>query len=89
VATGTGSSTMGSGYERIASSACSDARIRRRLKQWAAAGIAEQVHAVALAAYQRIIGLVLADIGADGCITKAPCGGDKTGPSPVDRRKAA
>jgi hypothetical protein len=31
-----------------------------------------------------IIGLLLADIGADGCITKAPCGGDKTGPSPVD-----
>lgn len=21
----------------------------------------------------------------DGCITKAPCGGDKSGPSPVDR----
>jgi Transposase DDE domain len=71
----------------IASSACSDATIRRRLKQWAAAGIAEQVHAVALAAYHRIIGLLLADIGADGCVTKAPCGGDKPGPSPVDRRK--
>ena len=77
----------GSGYERIASRACSDATIRRRLKQWAAAGIAEQVHAVALAAYHQIIGLLLADIGADGCITKAPCGGEKTGPSPVDRRK--
>ncbi len=23
----------------------------------------------------------------DGCITKVPCGGDKAGPSPVDRRK--
>jgi hypothetical protein len=23
----------------------------------------------------------------DGCITKAPCGGQVTGPSPVDRRK--
>jgi hypothetical protein len=32
----------GSGYERIASSACSDATIRRRLKQWAGAGIAGQ-----------------------------------------------
>lgn len=77
----------GSGYERIASSACPDATIRRRLKQWAAAGIAEQVHAMALAAHHRVIGLLLADIGADGCITKAPCGGDTTGPSPVDRRK--
>jgi transposase len=77
----------GSGYERIASSACSDATIRRRLKQWAAAGIAEQVHAVALAAYHRVIGLLLADIGADGCITKAPCGGQHARPSPVDRGK--
>jgi hypothetical protein len=42
---------------------------------------------VTLAAYDRIIGLQLADIAADGCITKAPCGGDKAGPSPVDRRK--
>lgn len=77
----------GSGYERIASAACSDSTIRRRLKQWSTAGIAEQVHAIALAAYDQIIGLQLADISADGCITKAPCGGEKAGPSPVDRRK--
>jgi len=42
---------------------------------------------VALAAYDWIIGLQLADITADGCISKAPCGGDKSGPSPVNRRK--
>lgn len=77
----------GSGYERIATSRCSDYTIRRRLEQWSAAGIAEQVHAVALAAYDRVIGLRLADMPTDGCITKAPCGGDKAGPSPVDRRK--
>lgn len=77
----------GSGYERIATVGCSDSTIRRRLKDWSATGIAERVHATALAAYDRIIGLQLADIAADGCITKAPCGGDKTGPSPVDRRK--
>ncbi|GAA0727839.1 hypothetical protein GCM10010199_40730 [Dactylosporangium roseum] len=78
----------GSGYERIATAGCSDCTIRRRLKAWAAAGVPERVHAVALAAYDRIIGLQLADITADGCITKAPCGGDKAGPSPVDRRKS-
>ncbi|MGW3615247.1 IS5 family transposase [Micromonospora sp. NPDC005163] len=77
----------GSGYERVATAACSDSTIRRRLKDWAATGVAEAVHAVALAAYDRIVGLQLADIAADGCITKAPCGGDKAGPSPVDRRK--
>lgn len=77
----------GSGYERIASAACSDSTIRRRLKQWSASGIAEQVHAATLAAYDRIVGLHLTDIPADGCITKAPSGGDKAGPSPVDRGK--
>src|SRR3954452_21921266 len=76
----------GSGYERIASVGCSDSTIRRRLKLWSAARIAEEVHAVTLAAYDRIIGLQLTDVAVDGCITKAPCGGDKPGPSPVDRR---
>lgn len=77
----------GSGYERIASRACSDRTIRRRLAQWAAAGIAQQAHRLALAAYDKIVGLQLDDLSADGCLTKAPCGGDKAGPSPVDRRK--
>jgi transposase len=77
----------GSGYERIATRACSDRTIRRRLKQWARLGLAERLHAVALAAYDLIIGLELADLSIDECITKTPCGGDKAGPSPVDRRK--
>lgn len=77
----------GSGYERIASPGCSDRTIRRRLKAWAAAGIGEQAHALALAAYDQMIGLELGDVAVDGCITKAPCGGQCAGPSPVDRRK--
>jgi transposase len=77
----------GSGYERIATTACSDRTIRRRLAQWAKAGVAQKVHAVALAAYDLIIGLELEDLSVDGCVTKAPCGGEKAGPSPVDRRK--
>ena len=77
----------GSGYERIATEACSDRTIRRRLHEWAKAGAAQRVHAIALAAYEKIIGLELDDISVDGCITKAPCGGDKAGPSPADRRK--
>ena len=77
----------GSGYERIASPGCSDRTIRRRLTAWAEAGIGEGVHALALAAFDRMIGLDLADIAVDGCITKAPCGGEVAGPSPVDRRK--
>lgn len=77
----------GSGYERIATRRCSDRTIRRRLTEWAASGVAQAVHAAALAAYDLIIGLDLDDVSVDGCATKAPCGGDKAGPSPVDRRK--
>ena len=77
----------GSGYERIATPGCSDRTIRRRLKAWAALGIGEQVHALALRAYDQMIGLELCDVAVDGCITKAPCGGECAGPSPVDRRK--
>jgi IS5 family transposase len=40
-----------------------------------------------LGAYDRMIGLELADIAVDGCITKAPGGGEVAGRSPVDRGK--
>ena len=32
-----------------------------------------------------MIGLQLAEVAVDGCIAKAPCGGEKAGKSPVDR----
>lgn len=77
----------GSGYERVSTPGCSDRTIRRRVKEWAEQGISEQVHALALEAYDRVIGLGLSEISVDGCITKAPSGGEKAGRSPVDRGK--
>ena len=77
----------GSGYERIESDGCSEGTIRRRLKEWAAAGLSEQVHTLALEAYDRMIGLELDDLAVDGCVTKAPGGGEAAGRSPVDRGK--
>lgn len=77
----------GSGYERIATAACSDRTIRRRPKGWARRGVAAELHAPCLAAFDTVVGLRLGDISADGAITQAPCGGEKAGPSPVDRRK--
>jgi hypothetical protein len=77
----------GSGYERIASLGCSDATIRRRLQEWAAAGLSEQVHTLALQAYDRMLGLELDELAVDGCLTKAPGGGAVGGRSPVDRGK--
>jgi Transposase DDE domain len=52
-----------------------------------AGGPGEELHAAALRAYDQIIGLELGDVAVDGCLTKAPCGGERAGPSPVDRRK--
>lgn len=77
----------GSGYERIASPGCSDRTIRRRLHEWANAGLGERVHAAALVAFDRMIGLDMEDLAVDGCLTKAPGGGEVAGRSPVDRGK--
>jgi hypothetical protein len=77
----------GSGYKRIATPGCTDRTIRRRLAEWAELGPAKALHAAALRAYDQIIGLELGDVAVDGCLTKAPCGGERAGPSLVDRRK--
>src|SRR6185369_4632502 len=61
--------------------------IRRRVHEWAAAGLTATLHTLVLQQYDRLIGLELADVAVDGCITKAPCGGEKAGRSPVDRGK--
>jgi hypothetical protein len=50
-------------------------------------GLTEQLHALALQAYDQIIGLQLEEVPVDGCITKAPGGGEVAGRSPVDRGK--
>ena len=76
----------GSGYERVATPGCSDRTIRRRVREWAEAGVAEQLHTLVLQ-YDRLIGIEFADVAVDGCITKAPCGGERAGRSPVDRGK--
>jgi hypothetical protein len=75
----------GSSDERIATAACSDRTIRRRLHEWAEAGLAETLLRLVLEQDDRMIGLDLVDSAVDGCITKAPFGGDAAGHSPVDR----
>ena len=77
----------GAGYERIASPGCSDATMRRRLKEWAAVGVSEQGQTLALQADARRIGLDLDALAVDGCIPKAPGGGEAAGRAPVDRGK--
>jgi transposase len=78
---------FGCGYRRIADATCSATTLRRRRDEWIRAGVAEQLRLAVLGAYQRLFGLELEHLAVDGCITKAPCGGEVAGPSPVDRRK--
>ena len=78
---------FGCAYERIADEGCSATTLRRRRDEWIASGVMEKLQEIVLDAYDRMIGLDLSDVAVDGCITKAPCGGQKAGRSPVDRGK--
>jgi transposase len=78
---------FGCGYRRIADATCSATTLRRRRDEWIALGLAEQLRLLVLGAYDQLFGLELEHLAVDGCTTKAPCGGQVAGPSPVDRRK--
>jgi hypothetical protein len=75
---------FGCAYERIADESCSATTLRRRRDEWIEAGSMEALEEMALESYDRIIGLELSEVAVDCCITKAPCGGQKAGRSPVD-----
>jgi transposase len=78
---------FGAGYERIADAGCSATTMRRRRDEWIRLGIFDQLRLACLDAYEKMVGLDLADVAVDGCTTKAPCGGECAGRSPVDRGK--
>jgi transposase len=78
---------FGCGYRRIADHTCSATTLRRRRDEWIALGLADRLQCAVLGAYDRLFGLGLNHLAVDGCATKAPCGGQTAGPSPVDRRK--
>lgn len=78
---------FGCAYERIADESCSATTLRRRRDEWIASGVMGRLQQIVLDAYDWMIGLELSDVAVDCCITKAPCGGEKAGKSPVDRGK--
>jgi hypothetical protein len=45
----------------------------------------DRLRLACLDAYEQLIGLDLADLAVDGCLTKAVCGGECAGRRPVDR----
>ena len=78
---------FGCSYVSIADCTCGATTIRDRRNEWIRAGIFADLKTIAGESYDRIVGLALRDIAVDGCITKAPGGGDCACLSPVDRRK--
>lgn len=65
----------------------SDTTLRTRRDEWIDAGVFDELEAHAQHAYDRILELDLGDVAIDGSLHKAPCGGEGTGKSPVDRGK--
>lgn len=78
---------FGCAYERIADGTCSATTLRDRRDEWIEAGVIDALRGIVLEAYDRYVGLELSEVAVDCCITKAPCGGEKAGRSPVDRGK--
>jgi transposase len=78
---------FGAGYRRIADERCSATTLRRRRDEWIAAGVMDRLEHLARDGYDKLIGLELDDVAADGCSTKAPCGGEIAGHNPTDRGK--
>jgi transposase len=78
---------FGCSYQSIADCACGATTIRERRDEWIRLGIFAKLKAIARDSYDRIVGLVLEELAVDGCIAKAPGGGQCAGRSPVDRGK--
>ena len=78
---------FGCAYEKIADRSCSATTLRRRRDEWIASGVIDSLRTMTLKAYDRMVGLEPQELAVDSCTTKAPCGGEKAGRSPVDRGK--
>src|SRR5919107_434596 len=78
---------FGCAYHRIADEECSATTLRDPRDEWIEIGAMDALREIVLEAYDRYIGVDLSEVAVDCCITKAPCGGQKAGRSPVDRGK--
>ena len=74
--------------EWLMDGAVSDTTLRARRDEWTEAGVFDALATEALAGYDRIVGLDLAEVSVDGSQHKAPCGGEGTGKNPCDRAKS-
>ena len=66
---------------------CSGETARMRLKRWEEANVWQEVHRLLLCELRRKNELPLETVMIDSVQVRAFGGGDRSGPSPVDRRK--
>jgi len=66
---------------------CSSSSAHRRFQEWERAGVSAEVRRQGLLEYDQAVGIDWSFLSADGAMTKAPLGGEKTGPNPTDRGK--
>ena len=66
---------------------CSGSTAHARFQEWRAAGVFLRLWQMSLEEYHELKGLDWAWQSMDGAMTKAPLGGEKTGPNPTDRAK--
>jgi len=59
----------------------------RYFQRWVRAGVFRRLWAAGLTDYDELKGIAWKWQAADGVMTKAPLGGEKTGPNPTDRAK--
>jgi transposase len=71
--------------ERLTGGVVSDTTLRARRDEWIETEVFDQLVETMLAVYDAKVGLEPAEALVDGSIHKAPCGGEGTGKSPVDR----
>nr|WP_156041644.1 IS5 family transposase [Chondromyces apiculatus] len=66
---------------------CSHSSAHRRFMEWTKAGVFKKFWRRGLLAYDKSVGIDWSWLSMDGAMTKAPLGGEKTGPNPTDRAK--
>jgi transposase len=70
-----------------ATAICSSSSAHRRFQEWTEAGVFEEFWRQGLLAYDEFEGIEWEWLSCDGLQSKAPLGGEETGPNPTDRAK--
>jgi transposase len=66
---------------------CNSSTAHARFQEWRDAGVFTEIWRQGLLEYDQHVGIDWSFLAADGAMTKAPLGGEKTGSNPTDRAK--